>query len=88
MIHRYAILVLLFVPAATGSQDYGTFSGTIVAQANATSVSVPLPLAQQDAGTTSITIDTHELSKKIGGFAILVLIVVIVILAVRGKKSK
>ncbi|MDA1051210.1 MAG: hypothetical protein O3C40_12115 [Planctomycetota bacterium] len=84
MIHRYAILALLLVPAIAGAQDHGSFRGTIVAQAELTWVNVPLPLAQQDVGT----IDTHELSKQIGGVAILAVIAIIVIPAVRGKKPK
>ncbi|MCB9938345.1 MAG: hypothetical protein H6823_08885 [Planctomycetaceae bacterium] len=84
MFHRFAILLLLFVPAVAEGQDLG-FKGNLVAPLDATSMSLPLPLAQQDASAASTTIDTHELSKKLGGMAILAVIVILVILAVQGK---
>jgi hypothetical protein len=88
MIQRYAILLLLFVPAVVGGQERGSSNSRIVAQADTTSIHVPLTLAQQDAGTAANSIDTHDLSKKLGGAAVLALIVLVVILAVRGKKAK
>lgn len=50
MIQRYAILLLLFVPAVVGGQERGSSNSRIVAQADTTSIHVPLTLAQQDAG--------------------------------------
>ena len=88
MIQRCAILLLLFVPAVVGGQERGSSNSRVVAQADTTSIHVPLTLAQQDAGTASSSIDTHDLSKKLGGAAVLALIVLVVILAVRGKKAK
>jgi hypothetical protein len=88
MIQRYAILLLLFVPAVAGGQERGTSNGRFAAQADTTSIHVPRTLAQQDAGTASNSIDTHDLSKKLGGAAVLAVIVLVVILAVRGKKTK
>ncbi|MCA9147580.1 MAG: hypothetical protein KDB05_32635 [Planctomycetales bacterium] len=88
MFHRFAILLLLFVPAVAEGQDLGISKGNLVAPLDATSMSLPLPLAQQDASAASTTIDTHELSKKLGGMAILAVIVILVILAVQGKKPK
>lgn len=74
------------MPLVAAAQYHERFHGTVVAQAGSTSMNPPLPLAQQDAGVMSL--DTHELSKKSGGIAVLALIVIIVILAVQGKKPK
>ncbi|MCA9143253.1 MAG: hypothetical protein H6823_11470 [Planctomycetaceae bacterium] len=88
MFHRFAILLLLLIPSVASGRDLGISNGHLVAPLDSTSMSLPLPLAQQDAGAGSMTIDTHELSKKLGGMAVLAVIVLIVILAVKGKKPK
>ena len=85
MNYRYAILVLLCMPLLAQAQDLGGAGASIVGQSDSALQVLPVLLAQQNGGAS---IDTHELSKKIGGIAVLAVIALIVILAAKGKKPK